>query len=81
MCYNVQWVKARDAVQLPRMHIDLKNSHNLKVETQVLFWKTLAPWKKSYEKPTQHIKKQRYYFTDKGPSCQSYGFPSSHVWK
>ena len=26
------------------------------------------------------IKKQRHYFTDKGPSSQSYGFPSSHVW-
>ena len=28
----------------------------------------------------QHIKKQRYYFADKGPSSQSYGFSSSHVW-
>ena len=34
-----------------------------------------APWKKSYEQPRQHIKKQRYYFADKGPSSQSYGFP------
>ena len=40
---------------------------------------TLAPWKKSYDKPRQHIKKQRYYFTDKGPSSQSYSFSSSHV--
>ena len=30
--------------------------------------KTLAPWKKSYGKPRQHIKKQRHYFTNKGPS-------------
>ena len=30
--------------------------------------------------PTQHIKKQRHYFADKGPSSQSYGFFSSHVW-
>ena len=29
--------------------------------------KTLAPWKKSYDKPRQHFKKQRYHFTDKGP--------------
>ena len=29
----------------------------------------------------QHIKKQRHYFTKKGLSSQSYGFPSSHVWK
>ena len=30
--------------------------------------------------PRQHIKKQRHYFADKGPSSQSYGFSSSHVW-
>ena len=42
--------------------------------------KTLAPWKKSYDQPRQHIKKQRYYFTNKGPSSQDYGFSSSHVW-
>ena len=40
----------------------------------------LAPWKKSYDQPRQHIKKQRHYFTDKGPYCQSYSFSSSHVW-
>ena len=40
----------------------------------------LAPWKKSYDKQRQHIKKQRHYFADKGPSSQSYGFSSSHVW-
>ena len=40
----------------------------------------LAPWKKSYDQPRQHIKKQRHYFTNKGPSSQSYGFSSSHVW-
>ena len=39
-----------------------------------------APWKKSYEQPRQHIKKQRHYFADKGLSSQSYGFSSSHVW-
>ena len=40
----------------------------------------LTPWKKSYDQPKQHIKTQRYYFADKGPSSQSYGFSSSHVW-
>ena len=40
----------------------------------------LAPWKKSYDKPRQHIKKQRHYFANKGLSSQSYGFSSSHVW-
>ena len=40
----------------------------------------LAHWKKSYDKPRQHIKKQRHYFPHKGPSSQRYGFSSSHVW-
>ena len=41
---------------------------------------TLAPWKKSYDQPRQHIQKQRHYFANKGPSSQSYSFSSSHVW-
>ena len=40
----------------------------------------LAPWKKSYDQPKQHIKKQRHYFASKDLSSQSYGFFSSHVW-
>ena len=40
----------------------------------------LAPWNKSYDKPRQHIKKQRRYFANKVPSSQSYCFSSSHVW-
>ena len=40
----------------------------------------LAPWKKSYDKRRQHIKKQRHYFANKGPSSQSYGFSSGNVW-
>ena len=40
----------------------------------------LAPWKKSYDQPREHIKKQRHFFANKGPYCQSYGFSSSHVW-
>ena len=39
-----------------------------------------GPWKESYDQPRQHIKKQRYRFPNKGPSSQSYGFFSSHVW-
>ena len=41
--------------------------------------KTLAPWKKSYDQPRQHIKKQSHYFADKGLSSQSCGFSSSHI--
>ena len=40
----------------------------------------VAPWRKSYDKPRESIKKQRRYFADKGPYSQSCGFFSSHVW-
>ena len=40
----------------------------------------LTPWKESYDQPRQHIKKQRHYFANKGPSTQGYGFSSGHVW-
>ena len=39
----------------------------------------LAPWKKTYDKPRQHIKKQRHHFADKDPYSQSCVFSSSHV--
>ena len=39
----------------------------------------LTPWKESYDQPL-HIKKQRHYFANKGPSSQSCVFSSSHVW-
>ena len=42
--------------------------------------KMLTPWRESYDQPRQHIKKQRHHFANKGPSSQSYGFSSSHVW-
>ena len=40
----------------------------------------LAPWKKCYDQPRQHIKKQRHYFSNKGLPSQGYGFSSGHVW-
>ena len=42
--------------------------------------KTLAPWKKSFDQPRQHIKKQRHYFASKDPYSQNHGFSSSHAW-
>ena len=51
---------------------DVDYSHEIK--------KMLAPWKKSYDKPRQHIQKQRYHFADKGPYSQSNDFSSTHVW-
>ena len=40
----------------------------------------LTPWKQSYDQPRWHIKKQKHYFANKGPSSERYGFSSSHVW-
>ena len=39
-----------------------------------------AMTKKKYDQPRPHIKKQRHYFADKGPSSQSYGFSSINGW-
>ena len=43
-------------------------------------YKTLTPWKESYDQPRQHILKQRHCFANKVPSSQSYGFSCSHGW-
>ena len=48
-----------------RISADGDCSHEIK--------RCLAPWKKSYDQPRQHIKKQRYYYANKGPSSQGYG--------
>ena len=40
----------------------------------------ITPWKGRYDQPRQHIKKQRHYFVNKGPSGQGYGVSSGHVW-
>ena len=56
------------------------NWKSLQVVTAVMKLKTLPPWKKSYDQPRQHTKKQRHYFANKGLSSQSCGFSISHVW-
>ena len=43
--------------------------------------KMLAPWKKSYDKPKQHIEKQRYHSASKGLYSQRFAFSSGHAWK
>ena len=40
--------------------------------------KMLAPWKKSNDKPGQHIKKQKHHFANKGSYSQGYSFSSRH---
>ena len=42
--------------------------------------KTLTPWKETYDQSRQHIKKERHYFANKGPSSQGYTFSGGHVW-
>ena len=48
---------------------------SLQLLTADMKLRTLTPWKESYDQPRQHIKKQRHYFVNKGPSSQGYCFP------
>ena len=52
----------------------------LQMVTAALELNDTCSWTKSFDQPRQHIKKQKHYFDNKGPSSQSYGFSSSHVW-
>ena len=53
---------------------------SLQMVTAAMKLKDAMTWKKSYDQTRQYIKKQRHYFSNKGPSSQGYGFSSSHVW-
>ena len=55
-----------------KITVDSDCSHDIKKHL-------LAPWKKSYDKPRQSIKKQRHHFANKVSSSQSDDFSSSHV--
>ena len=55
---------------LSKITVDGDCSHEIKM---------LVLWKKNYDKPRQHIKKQRHHFAGKGPYSQNYGFASSHL--
>ena len=48
---------------------------SLQMVTAAMKLKDAAPWKESYDQPIQHIKKQRHFFVNKGPSSQGYRFP------
>ena len=56
-----------------KITVDVDCSHEIK--RCLLFVR-----KANYDQPRQHIKNQKHYFTNKGPSSQSYGFSSIHVW-
>ena len=53
---------------------------SLLMMTAAMKLKDICSWKKSYDKPRQHFKKQRHYFADKRPSSQRYSFSSNYVW-
>ena len=53
---------------------------SLQMVTAAMKLKDVCSFKKSYDQPSQHIKKQRHYFAKKDMSSQSYGSSSGHVW-
>ena len=53
---------------------------SLQMVTAAMKLKEASPWKESLEQTQQYIKKQRYFFSNKGLSSQSYGFSSNLVW-
>ena len=72
--WQIDWEKVerlRDFIFLySKITVDGDCSHEIK---------TLAPWKESYNKPRQSIKKERYHFAKKDSYSQNYGFSSSLV--
>ena len=85
---NIQKTKIVASGSITSWQIDRKtvtdfifgDQKSLQMVTAVMKLKTLTLWKKSYDQPREHIKKQRHYFANKGPSSQSYSFSSSNVW-
>ena len=74
------WQVNGETMETDRFYfLGLQNHCSLQMMTPATNLKDTAPWKKSYDKPRQHIKKQRHHFADKDPYSQSYGFSSSHV--
>ena len=77
MAKPIQYCKVKNKIKLNKKK---RNLPTIKLSICKKKKKTLTPWKKSYDQPRQHIKKQKHYFADKGLSSQGYGFSSSHVW-
>ena len=53
---------------------------SLQMVTAAMKLKDACFLEEKLDQPRQHIKKQRHYFANKGPSRQRYGFSSSHAW-
>ena len=83
---NIQKTKIMASCPITSWQID---GETVETVTDFVFWsskitadgdcsheiKTLTPWKKSYDQPRQHIKKQRHYFVNKGLSSKAMVFP------
>ena len=84
---NIQKTKIMASSPITSWHIDGEKMESVrdffflgsKITTDGYCSHEIKRWKKSCDKPRQHIKKQRHSFADKGPSSQGYGFSSSHV--
>ena len=68
---------ANDTIVMAESKEELKN---LLMKALVLGSEITTDNDCSYDKPRQHIKRQRYYFVSKGPYSQSYGFSNNEVW-
>ena len=89
--FNIQKMKTMASGPITSWEID---GETVEACQTLFFWATkslqmvpaamklnmFAPWKKRYDQPKQHIKNQRHYFANKGPSGQGYGFSSGHIW-
>ena len=53
---------------------------SLQIVTAAMKLKDIYTLEEKFDQPRQHIKKQRHFFANKGPSSQSYGFSSSLIW-
>ena len=69
-----------DGEQMETVRDSIFLGSKITVDGEFSHQKALAPLNKCYGKSRHCIKKQRYYFIDKGPSSQSCGFPNSHTW-
>ena len=76
----ISWQRDGEAMETVRDFIFLGSKITADGDCSHETKKMLAPWKKSYDKPRRHIKKQRHLFAHKGPSSQSYVFSSSNIW-
>ena len=74
------WKIDRETVETETDFIFPCAPESLQMVTAAMKLKDAYPWKKSYDQPRQHIRKQRHYFANKGSPSQGYGFSCGHVW-